>query len=774
MSGIKALDESKARPGASLIKHLEDVKNSIEYYLKSYNKKLVRLAGLAGICHDIGKNHIDWQKYIDSKNKVKGPNHSDFGAFIFSYLGFQLLTKDNIWEKYKVQWLWLIRDIADHHSNLKNLSNDYWIKLYYWDKYDLVGMESFIHSLYPELKEISIKGDKLEDWIDEVEEHIEDIRCSLHLEKENLEAVELSVELQNWRTLTTALIMGDRFNVKDVESAYINQDDNKVYMENLKRFCLRNQGQPLSQIRMKAQEFVMNELASNPNEMFYILSMPTGYGKTISSLKMANWFIEQQSYKKIIYVAPYLSILEQTSETIKKVMGEKPLEHHSLAILDESDDQRAGENQLWMEAWAHSIICTSFNQFSKAIFPRRAQDVLRRSFLRDCIVIIDEPQIFSPDIWNLFLCGLEGLSNLLNLKTIFVSATMPPFDYGLTKNPTSLKVGPIYKEERYKLCIERDKMDEVSLAGILRDNQVKSQVAILNTIEDAYRVYKELNLDSAYLLHGLMIPLHKKYTIEKVKNDLMQNSDQLYLISTQVIEAGVDVSFENIFRALPILPSIVQAAGRVNRHAEGEIGKIITFPFYRSSEKNTRGLIYPKELVKITDKLIDNKDIFMESELSDLIKQYYAMMFKQNTYEGSLDYLKKAYFGDWQQLSSFKPFSDDYLRLPIFVPWETEETDFLDDKFIFLKNKFGIVNSDEIYERYADYDYMYKLSFPDRKQFMILFYYHVLNLPVKHALKVASKEDFLNSKIPKLNDDFAYDRKIGLKTPFEEYDNILL
>lgn len=102
--------------------------------------------------------------------------------------------------------------------------------------------------------------------------------------------------------------------------------------------------------------------------------------KNNNSIKNSYLVCRRTSLQKIVYVAPYLSILEQTSETIGEAMGEKPLEHHSLAILDESNEQRAGESQLWMEAWAHSIICTSFNQFGRAIFPKRAQDVLRRVF----------------------------------------------------------------------------------------------------------------------------------------------------------------------------------------------------------------------------------------------------------------------------------------------------------------------------------------------------------------------------------------------------------
>ena len=517
----------------------------------------------------------------------------------------------NLWEEYKTQWVWLIRDIADHHSRLRNLSNDNWIRLYNWDKYDLVGIEHFIKKLYPELKNVIINEEELEKWMVNVKSYLKDTQYKLYLEKEDMDSIELSLMLQNWRTLTTSIISSDRFNVGDVESTWISKRANEKYIKNINIFCEKNQNQPLSATRMKAQTQVMNILAKQPNERFYNLSMPTGYGKTITALKMANWFVEKQNFKKIVYVAPYLSILEQTSETIGKAMDEKPLEHHSLAIIDKDDDQRVGENQLWMESWAHSIICTSFNQFSKAIFPRRAQDTLRRAFLKDCIVIIDEPQIFNPGVWNLFLCGLEGLSNLLNLKIIFVSATMPPFDYGLTKTPVNLNIAPMHQKERYKLYIDDDIESETTLANRIKNNKVKSQAAILNTIEDAYRVYEALNMDEAYLLHGLIIPIHKKYIIEKMKHDLKEGKDPLYLISTQVIEAGVDISFQNIFRALPILPSIIQAAGRLNRHNEGEEGSIYTFPFYRFLKQDTRRYIYPKELINITDNLI-NKKIFCE------------------------------------------------------------------------------------------------------------------------------------------------------------------
>jgi CRISPR-associated endonuclease/helicase Cas3 len=609
---------SLARPDSLLEGHLKDVKISIEKYLSKdyfagYDPSLSKLASLAGLCHDMGKNHLNWQRYIIGEMR-KGPNHSDFGAFLFSYLGVYFLEKEDLWEKHKIEWIWLTRDIADHHSKLKNLSDDNWIKVYDWNKYDLSGIEGFVRKLYKELNDIVINWDELDKWVDKVDKYKEDANYSLFLSKKDKKSIEFSIEIQKWRILTTSLIMGDRFNVSDVESTWIDKTCNSKYINNINKFCKTKQGEALSDIRMKAQNDIMVQVKENPDSTFYTLCMPTGFGKTVTALKIATWFIENLNYKKIIYVAPYLSILEQTSNTIEETMGEKPLEHHSLAIID-NDEQRTGESQLWMESWAHSLICTSFNQFFKALFPVRAQDVLRRTFIKDSIIIVDEPQIFDPNVWNIFLHGVEGLSRLLNLKVIFVSATMPPFDYGLSKEPITLTIKSKGQKDRYTLHISKKIEDEISLANLCRKNEKGSQALILNTIEDAYRVYKEISVENAYLLHGLMIPIHKKYIIEKIKNDLKNKKYPISVVSTQVLEAGVDVSFEKIYRALPILPSIVQAAGRVNRHGEREKGIIYTFPFYRSSKRNTRDYIYPKELTTLTDKLLNRKDLWGEKTI---------------------------------------------------------------------------------------------------------------------------------------------------------------
>lgn len=778
MSRIIPFDQCIARPGSLLSEHLIQVRQSVEGFLNNELNAFIQLAGLSGICHDIAKSHTKWQDYIHKKTK-EGPNHSACGAFFFSYLGYHMLQSMGKWEQYCIEWLWFVRDIADHHSQLHNLSDKGWLKDYDWSELDLVGIEAFIYEQYNELIIIKINAESLREWLKkDAEEAVEEALETLQIGYGAWKPLKLMKRVQKWRQNTTSLIAGDRFDVKQVNTSWFDTNTHYRHQELIDNYC-RKQNGSMSVIRLHAQADIMAQLLQNPEGRFFTLQMPTGYGKTITSMKIASWFGEQQHFQKIVYVGPYLSIIEQTSGVIEEVIQEKALEHHSLALLEEKDDskQSTSKSQLSVESWAHAIVCTSFHQFGKALFPKRSQDVLRRAFLQDAVIIIDEPQILNPDVWNVFLCGLEALSELLNLKVIFLSATMPPFHYGLSKQPIDLQVKASSNHDRYRLLIE-EAQDEDSLVTFLKEKEVSSQAIILNTIEDAYRVYRNIEEKEAYLLHGLMIPLHKKIAIETIRRGLIDKHRKhpLYVVSTQIIEAGVDVSFQHVARAMPIMPSIVQAAGRVNRHLEGSVlGRISVFPFYREGKRDTRSFIYPKSLQKITDRLLQQQPTWMESELTELVKHYYEEMFRHNTYEAAMAYIRDAYEGEWEKLSSFQPFDESVMRLPVFVPWNPNEDErqLLPKSYSILQKKFGLYHAVDIYERYSDKAFMKKMTFDDRKQFMILVHYYVLNLPVKKALKVASKEDFLTHRIPLLYGTEVYDSQIGLRTQFEQFDNFI-
>ena len=599
-------------------------------------------------------------------------------------------------------------------------------------------------------------------------------------------------KLSGWRELTTALIAGDRFDVSPTNTTWLSEKEHIDNEQALEDYCQKQQDQPMAAVRKDAQKQILQQLTDKPNQRVYTLEMPTGYGKTITALKIATWLGMRQGYQKIVYVAPYLSILEQTSKVIEDALNTFVLEHHSLAILEtksgEEPKEAFNQSQLTMEAWANSIVCTSFQQWSKSLFPGRAQDVLRRAYLRDSIVIIDEPQIFAPEGWNVLLCGLEAIAELYNLRIVFLSATMPPFDFGLSENPTCLAVEPVEKLERYQV-VQAGKMDEKALAQFLLSKEEalpeegKTQAAILNTIGDAYRVYKELLRKApgknVRLLQGMMAPLHKRIEIGKIK-DLQEKAKNspLYVVATQIIEAGVNLSFQHIVRALPILPSIIQAAGRLNRHFEikDKIGILSLILFLREGEKNTRGSVYPGDLQKLTDKLLSKQEVWLESEILQLIKVYYQEMFGHNSFETGKQAITEAYEGNWPALSAFKPFGEDYPRLPIFVPWQVPEKDaqYLPEKFIKLQQRLKIYSPEDLYEHYEDKEFYSGLSFEKKKEFMILFNHYVVNIPDKLAFSLADKNVYEQNRVPIILNTEEYDPIAGLAKRFVEgFDNMI-
>ncbi|SFI00670.1 CRISPR-associated helicase Cas3 [Tindallia magadiensis] len=806
MPAVKPFAECIARPTDDgkrypLTSHLSGAAKTGLTWLEKEDKASQTLFQMAVLCHDAFKAQPEWQSYINRKTPGgEGPVHAPPGAYLFSYIGYHYLKQEKQWGRLCREWIRWIRDIADHHGTLKNLDileEGRWIKRFKEETLDFSGLEKFFHHQIPTLKNIPINVSQLDIWRKKVRNHVEEVLENMDIGRSDWSSLQAMRELQHWRQKTMALIAGDRLEIQPVNSHWLGEKEHQRHVKEMESFCQKASHHPLAALRQKATESIMEQLEASQEQSMFTLEMPTGYGKTLTALRMASWLGENQGYKKIVYVAPYLSILEQTAKVIQDAMKADVLEHHSLAIMDETSQEESGSvngtyrnQRLATETWAHSIVCTTFQQFFRGMLPRKAQDVLRRAFLQDTVIIIDEPQIFNTDLWNVFLISLEAVSSMINGKIIFLSATMPAFHYGLTQEPKKLSFKTKEQPDRFTLRILRNPMREEELVEHCLEGNQKTQCLIVNTIRDAYYLYEilqeknqeknEEESSELYLVHGLMTPLHKKMIIEKIRKRLKAKSvSRMIVVSTQVLEAGVDVSFQRVIRAKTIMPSIVQAAGRVNRHNEmgkDKQGSLEVVTLLRNGEKDTSTAIYPRSLLRITDALLEEKDGWRESEVDNLIKSYYDEMFRENTYEQSLQYIRDAVEGRWEKLGSLEVFSQHYHTLSIFVPWDPEEEDrqYLPPAFIQLQQRFGINSAEEVYAHYSDWNFIKKKSYEDRKAFMVLFHYYVISVSMKDALKHVPREDFLQGKTPMLFSEDSYHPHTGLTSHFEEDHNKFL
>ena len=538
MPRIIPFNKCLARPSENgdenyLVEHLEGVQcymhSLFPNHLTNTEKTLMELAAIS---HDIGKAHYKWQEYIVGHTS-NGPNHSACGAIFFSYIAYHYLKVNDKWKKFKILWLYLTRDIADHHGKLKGFAKNDEIEKGSFEYIDMNGIQKWLYKKFPIFKEhlIPITEEDLDEWqYDIFEELIEDTIDEIYDEQRafNQSIEEMMDTMQHWRLLTSIFVASDRFDIEHVYDERFSYKDWLKIDKHIKRFCDKGNSSPLGKIRSNAQKSILEQWEKRMNERFYTLEMPTGYGKTVTALKLASEISKKNKMSKIIYVAPYLSILEQNAQAIEQAIKQTPLQHHSMAVLNE---KAVGENEhsdkhseLSIQSWAHNIVCTSFVQFMKAIFPSRAQETLRRIFLQDSIVIIDEPHIIDASVWNLFLKGLESISQIYNHSIIFCSATMPPFKYGLKAEPKKLSVTSNDSLDRFQIKIINS-MDALACAEKLSSIKEPSSAAILNTIRDAIDVYDHLPEYpgmKCFLIHGLMIPLHKQIQLTKIHSGKRQ------------------------------------------------------------------------------------------------------------------------------------------------------------------------------------------------------------------------------------------------------------
>jgi len=786
MSRLIPFDECWARPSADdrvfpLPDHLRDTADRLAQ--RCPEPKLIPVYRLAGLCHDIYKAHPDWQAYVRSLGAIrKGPAHAAAGAFLFSWLAYRWLENNRLWDRHRLFWLRMTCDIADHHGRLDPLtagSNPSWLQRFEWDRLDMEGIKRFLRNELPELADESLLPPSLVDWIHRVNRTLEKMRLDeLDPETHGASPLQQMRSLQEWRQATTALIAADRFSIHPVPEGFWTPEEAESSARMMGSFLATLDQGKMGQLRSRVQEEALENYRRAGGPDFVTIGLPTGYGKTLLALRLALEMVRNESYAKVIYVAPYLSILEQASQDMQRTYGMAPLEHHSLAVLPEESPSEIEEKgsatsftSLMMESWAHPLICTSFHQFSKALFPERAQHVLRRAWLHNSVVIIDEPQIFRAEGWNLLLTGLEAAAQMYRMKVMFLSATMPPMRYGLRRQPAELCPDVKVVLNRYHLAWSDEPIDQHQLASLLAERPERSLAAILNTVRDAQLVYKalkenETNTGEMRLLHGGMIPLHKKARIGEIHHLLSKTRRRITVVATQIIEAGVDVSFGFLFRANAILPSIVQAAGRVNRHGEGETGTVLVRPFFRDGETDTRMFIYKQCFLRtLTDELLSGHETqcWTEAELRQLLITYYERMFQYNTYEACLQDIADACAGNWPVLGSFEPFENEAFRLPMFVPWDVpkELQRWVPEHYVQLLGRFGVKNAQEIYERYLDRDWLRNLSPEERKAFMILFHYHVINVPGKMAIRSVSRDEYLERRIPCLHGARGYSTETG-------------
>ena len=314
----------------------------------------------------------------------------------------------------------------------------------------------------------------------------------------------------------------------------------------------------------------------------YRLSIPTGGGKTLTSLRAALAHAFSHKKRRIIFTIPLLAILEQNASTIRDAVQNDDwiLEHHSNVIIEPNEKNELSENELIAENWHSPIVITTLVQFLNTLFDGKTSCIRRMHALIDSVVVLDEVQTVPVKLLSMFNEAVNFLANTCRCTVVLCSATQPCMEQ--TKHPMreAKDIVP-YSPELWKafkrtelIGFTQKPMDADSLTAFAADklNNCGSLLIVCNKKQEALQLFERLRQCNAKAFHisASMCMRHRMEVMSEIKERLSKKAPFI-CVSTQLMEAGVDLSFGCVIRVMAGLDNLIQAAGRCNRN--GEYGK---------------------------------------------------------------------------------------------------------------------------------------------------------------------------------------------------------
>ncbi|QDU62401.1 Putative CRISPR-associated nuclease/helicase Cas3 [Planctomycetes bacterium Pan216] len=384
----------------------------------------------------------------------------------------------------------------------------------------------------------------------------------------------------------------------------------------------RRAAEPMKSIRGEILKSCLLRAEETPG--FFSMTVPTGGGKTLSGLAFALRHAAIHDLRRIICVAPYITIIEQNAKVIREALGvddeqRTVFEHHSLAepgTSDAQDDRRAEEFARRAENWDAPVIVTTNVQFFESLFSNRPGDCRKIHNIARSVIILDECQALPPGLLDPTCAMLKALVDQAGCSIVLSTATQPAlkqrdeFPHGLTRVRELAPPSMDLFERLQRVTITwPERETRWSWSEVARQMVKKSSaLVVVNTVEAARQLFRELrervdDSKSVFHLSSAMCPFHRLRRIEEIKKR-REVERSCFVVSTQLIECGVDLDFPFVLREFGPLDGIIQAAGRCNR--EGKLvapdgspgGEVIVFNseeeksppgWYRKGIQNLRG-----------------------------------------------------------------------------------------------------------------------------------------------------------------------------------------
>lgn len=455
------------------------------------------------------------------------------------------------------------------------------------------------------------------------------------------------------------------------------------------------------------------------DKSIFTVTAPTGAGKTLATLNFAFKLKEKYQKEKIIYALPLTNIIEQNYDEIKKILThyisddftknefDYLIKHHYLADYKLSEPIDVKDVLKMVESWSSEIVVTTFIQLFYAFSSNQASYLYRFSALQNSILVLDEPQVLNAEHWLLIRKMLFWLVKHLKVKIILMTATKPlifekdeyielaetiNFKKFINKRGSRHKLIPAFNDtqtvEEFVNFVSKKIEGKDSVLVVL--NTKKSSTEFFQLIQEAEQEY------TVYYLSTTLAPYHRKEVITEIQKSI--KTKKVIVVSTQVIEAGVDLDFEIGFRDLAPLDSIIQTAGRVNRHflRKKSVESLYVVSLKKESSKLLFGeYVYEKEYLEFTKALLDKEK--EEADFEVLTKLYFEKVKKYNqlkaqSVENIINHL------DFQTLSTnFQIIEKNDYTVPIFLEVNSDAKKYYQE---YIADKLKLQQIKDYEERY--------------------------------------------------------------------------
>lgn len=690
----------RSHPEKLLLKHIEGVRDNTKKLTNS------KIAELVAIFHDLGKINPNFQDKLDQEKVANGySNHAYLSAYSFfcafgcckqnldTLKGF--LEVDNFSQNDLIALSVLI---AKHHGNLPDfspidyngtgasiLSKEENSRLYKFLRCNLgLPIIEFVDHFF-----------KIDDFLQVItNQKVQNGYSENFIFNGEKNTSPLNFFLDN-QFAFASVIQADKADAGNLVNFIDEQRDavatfSKNFSFQLDSYLGKlNQNSDLNKLRTTIRNHaVLNISKSLKNdERIFDLTAPTGSGKTLMLLSLASEVIKEKGAKRIIYGLPFLSITEQVEAEVLRIfegsegfiqrIDSKSENHQFEKIQTELDNNPTEEKileanllEFQMNTFAYPFVITTFVRFFETLLGNRNSELLKLPNFSNCIFLLDEIQALPPRLYGFFVAYIKTFCAKFNSYAIISTATQPNFElpennknvkkfFSEYKKPIPLLPLSYFDNDlfnRYQIEFDKEPIGIETLKDFVFAEK-QSVLVILNTIDDTKELYKilqdELEKEELILLNTHFTPQHRKQKIYLAKRRLRQ-SKRIVVVSTQLIEAGVDIDFPVLYRDFATVASIVQSAGRCNRNGKlDSYGRVKLFKL-QNKGKIRSDLIYQgkdKEILRFTKESFTEKQ-YQERELLTVQKEFF------NRIQSELNFAKHSQNGINPDLDFIKDITD--------------------------------------------------------------------------------------------------------------------